>query len=120
MVEAAFSPHAAPIMTIHTQRGLIKFAFTTVCFGLLSQATVSRCLSNIAKQQWEKEVLGGGVRASGIGCSCSLPALRNRNWVRNLLPVMFKSYVICHGILSHTSTLYSFRLLRSRLGSFEE
>ncbi len=50
--------------------------------------------------------------------------LLKRNWVRNLLRVMFKHYVICHGILSCASTLHLFRgrknVLCLRLASFEE
>lgn len=39
-----------------------------------------------------------------------LSLLLKRNWVRNLLQVMFKHYVICHGILSCVSS----RLFRGR------
>lgn len=106
-VEAAFLPRAASIMAMDTQRGHFKYVFTIVCFGIWNQTTVSRCPLYIVKQQ------GGQVEYSA-------PALRNRKWVRNLLPVMFKYYVICHGILSHTSTLHSFRPLRSRLVSVDE
>lgn len=89
----------------------LGFAFKTVCFD-----------SKLNK--WQKVPFRYSERGGkNLLLFSPLSLLLKRNWVRNLLRVMFKHYVICHGILSCASTLHLFRsrgsVLCLKLGSFE-